>query len=176
MSAPQTSVLTQYPVGIAGQLVDLNSLAVGDTVSAVNAEASAEIPFGVMVKPGTGDDDAKLLTANSNILKGVVVFGHLYDYPVERGDIGIKPGIQIGLLRKAKIWVKVEDAVTPASEVHVRAVAGVGEQAGAFRGSADTTDCIEITPFARFLTTAGAGELAVLSIDLDNAALAAADA
>jgi hypothetical protein len=80
------------------------------------------------------------------------------------------------VLRKGRIFVRPEDAVTPTSEVHVRAVATVAEVAGAFRGTNDgTTDTIDITGFAKWHTSAGAGEIAILEIDMTQASLAVAD-
>lgn len=171
----QTEVLSRMPIGIPGQLADLHTAEFGDVVSAVNEEAAAEIPFGVMVKQGTDDDDVKLLAAQADKLKGIVVFGHNFDYPVQRGDTGLKPGVHFGILRKGRIFVRTEDAVTPASEVHVRAVAVDPEVKGAFRGTDDGADTLDITAFAKWVTSADAGEVAILEIDMNQSSLAALD-
>lgn len=171
----QTSVSDRMPVGIPGQLADLHTAEFGDVVSATNEEASAEVPFGVMLKDGTDDDLVKLLNATNNKLAGVSVFAHNFAKPVQLGDTGLKSGVTFGVLRKGRIYVLVEDAVTPASEVHVRAVAAGLEVKGAFRGTADGTDTIDCTGFAKYTASAGAGEVAVVEIDMSQASLAVAD-
>lgn len=171
----QTEVSARMPIGIPGQLADLHTAEFGDVVSAVNEEAAAEIPFGVMVKQGTDDDDVKLLAATNDPIKGVVVFGHNFDNPVQRGSTGLKPGVHFGILRKGRIFVTTEDAVTPLSEVHVRAVAAGAEVKGAFRGTADGADTIDITGLAKWVTSAGAGEIAILEIDMTQSSLATPD-
>lgn len=179
----QTEVLDRMPIGIPGQLADLHTAEFGDVVSATSEEASAEVPFGVMVKDGTDDDLVKNVNATNNKLAGITVFAHNFDYPVQRGDVGLKPGVTFGVLRKGRIYVRVEDAVTPASEVHVRAVTGGvngygtagAETAGAFRGTQDATDTIDITGFAKYTSSADAGEIATVEIDMNQASLAVAD-
>jgi hypothetical protein len=163
----QTSIDSKMPIAVPGLLAD-NTMS-KDAMSAFNAEASAEIPFGVMVAHGTADDDAKLLAATTDHLMGVSVFGHHYDRPLELGDTGLKPKTHFDVLRKGRIYVLVEEPVTPASAVFVRAVATGDEVAGAFRDTADGTDTIDISKFARFVTSAGTGELAVVEIDMTNA-------
>lgn len=171
----QTEVLTRMPIGIPGELADLHTAEFGDVVSAVNAEAAAEIPFGVMVKQGTDDDDVKLLAAQADAIKGIVVFGQNFSKPVQLGSTGLKPGISFGILRKGRIFVLTEDAVTPLSEVHVRAIAVGAELKGAFRGTADGADTIDITGLAKWVTSAGVGEIAILEIDMTQSSLATAD-
>lgn len=174
----QTEVLARMPIGIPGQLADLHTAEFGDVVSATNEEAAAELRFGIMVKQGTVATDpdlVKVMTATNNVLAGITVFAHNFAKPVQLGDTGLKPGVTFGLLRKGRIYVLTEDAVDPSDEVHVRAIAAGNEVAGAFRGTADGTDTIDITAFAKWLSAAGAGEVAVLEIDMNQASLATAD-
>lgn len=171
----QTAVNDRMPAGIPGQLADLWTAEFGDVVSTTSQEASAETPFGVMVKRGTVDETSKLLSANTDKLHGIVVHAQNFAKPVQLGDTGLKPGITFGILRKGRIWVTPEDAVTPASEVHVRAVVAGVEVKGAFRGTDDGTDTIDITGFAKWITSAGAGEVAILEVDMNQASLAVAD-
>lgn len=171
----QTAIETTMPIGVAGQLADLWTEENGDVVSGTSEEETAEIPFGVMVAQGAADDGVLALAATDDVLAGVVVFSHVYAKPYELGDVGLKPGVTMGLLRKGRIIVFPEDAVTPESTVHVRAVAIGEEVAGAFRGSPQGTDTIEITAFAKWRTTGGDGDPAVLEVDLTNVALADAD-
>lgn len=172
MSVPFTSVKQAIGAAIAGMLADTKLVEIDSFVS---EEASAEIPFGVMVKQGTADNGALKLTATSNKLVGLVVHDHSYAKDTELGSTGLKPKTTLRVMTKGRAWVTVEEAVTPASAVKVRAVAGGSEVAGAFRDTADSTDCIDISAFARYLTTAGAGELALLDLDMSGRNDAVAD-
>jgi hypothetical protein len=166
MAAPQTSVSIQQGVAFDGMLGDASMLK--DCRSYVNEEASAEIPFGVMVAQGTGDDGCLKLAATSDKLIGIVVHSHSYQKDNELGSTGLKPTVVLSVLTRGKIWVPVEEAVTPASDVLVRAVAGGSEVAGAFRDTADSTDCIDISSWARYLTSTTAAGRALLEFDVTN--------
>lgn len=170
----QSSVTTSFTVGLAGQLADLHAMKNGDVLSKVSEESSAEIPFGVMLQKGTADGSCKLLSATTNSLIGVSVHSHAYAPNHEVGDTGVKPKVCLGVLNVGRIYVTVEDDVTPASEVHVRAVATGDEVKGAFC-DADGTDTIDVSAFCRYLTSASAGGLALLEVDMRNANLAVAD-
>lgn len=177
----QTSVLNRFALAVEGNLSDDSMTK--DALSKVSEEASAEIPFGRMVKAGTDAKDVKLMTATNNKLVGISMFNQCYAKPQELGDLGMKPKMVFNVLNKGRIFVRVEDAVTPASEVHVRAITGGtngygasgAESAGAFRGTADSTDTIDISAFAKFMGAAAAGELVELEIDMTNASQALAD-
>lgn len=169
----QDTVLSRMPIGIPGQLADLHTAEFGDVVSAVNDEAAAELPFGILVKHQAGAmDKAALPTAIANLL-GVTVFAHNFAKPVQLGDTGVKPDVSLGVLRKGRIYVTAVDAVTPADEVHVR-IGGVGQK-GSFQKAAVVGETIDITAFAKWCGSAGAGGVVELEIDMTNAALATAD-
>lgn len=159
----QTSVLDQHAVAFAGMLVSSQN---NDVQSYVSEEASAEIPFGVMVKQGTADDQTLLISAQADVPVGIVVHSHAYAKDEELGSTGLKPEVEISVLKRGVIWVTVEEAVTPASVVRYRAVVSGVEVAGAFRDTADSTDTIACTTFARYLTSADADGLAQLEIDM----------
>lgn len=176
MTAPQTTVLATPDIGVPGQIADLNGAADAITFSKTNKEASASMPFGIMVKQGTLDDDVLLLTAAANKLAGIVLFDHDFHRDSELTSAGLKPGTTFGVGWQGPFLVTVEDAVTPASGVHIRHTTGVGgTQPGAFRGTAEATHTLDASAFARFLSSAGVGGVAELWIDLSNAALATAD-
>lgn len=173
---PQTSV-DVMPEAIEGLLAD-NSMT-KDCLPATSEEASAEIPFGVMVCQGTEDDGALLLNTSSasmaTKLKGVTVFGQAYAKPSELGDTGFKPKCTFDVLNKGRIYVKVEEAVAPGNAVRVRAVVAGNEVKGAFRTTADATDCVDISKFAKWIRGADANGLAVVELDMTMSALAVAD-
>lgn len=78
----------------------------------------------------------------------------------------IAAGSALACLRKGRIWVYPEEAVTPASAVFVRFASGSGGTAlGSFRASADTATAVEITK-CRWITSGSATVLALLEINL----------
>jgi len=175
---PQTSVAANMTVGIAGAIADANLASVD---SRVNEEASAEMPFGVMVVRGTAKaTDAKLLhtsaAASAPLLAGVVVYSASYAKPEELGDDGVKPNMTVGLLQKGRVYVLPEEDVAPGDAVRVRAVVAGAEVAGAFRTSADAADCVDISSFSRWITAGSSTVPAIVEIDMTGAAGATADA
>lgn len=168
---PQTAVTTNLVAGFAGMIAD-NTL-LKDVNSYLNAEASAQFPFGIVVMQGTNDNDALLLTAG-NVAKilGVVVYNAAYQKNVEVGTVadaggrlGINPGVPIGVLRRGRIWVTVEEAVTPASAVRVRCtVAGNGT--GTFRTTSAGAGLSMVMVGARYLDTAAISGITRLEFDI----------
>jgi len=175
----QDAVATSPAVGVAGDIADLSTVKSGLIDAATSEEASAEIPFGTMVIQGTGDHGClKLHTsaaAMEQLLLGIAVRSHDFARGSELGDTGLKPGATFGVGRRGRFWVVPEDAVAPGDPVRVRAVVAGNEVKGAFLTAADSTDAIDISAFAQWKTSADAGELAVVEIDMTNSALAVAD-
>lgn len=176
MAARQTSVAAAA-LGFPGMLSDATP---HQCDSRVSEEASAEIPFGTMVIRGADEDNGALQLHTSSaatvaLLAGIVVHTHNYAKPTQLGDIGLKPGVVLNLLQKGRIWVTTEDACDPGDTVKVRAIAAGAEVKGAFRVAADASDCVDISKFARWITSAGAGGVAMLEIDMTNASQATAD-
>lgn len=137
-----------------GMLGDVNNM---DALSRV-IEGS-NVLFGKAVTFGTNDNQCKALSAISEKVAGVVIHKH-----VEEGILLEKEAVS--LLRKGRIYVKVEEAVSPGDQVHVRAVVSGQEEAGSFRASADGTDTINISSKAEYLSSAEAGEFALVDINL----------
>ena len=162
MAFPQTAVAAAITGAFAGQSGDSSNK---QDDSFINGESSAEIPFGVVVQQGTADNECLLLTATSNVLIGVTLHSNNYQLTTELGTTGVKPNVAMNVRSQGRVWVTVEEAVTPASNVLVRAVAEGSEVAGAFRDTADGSDCIDISGFARYLTSAGIAGLALVEFD-----------
>ena len=159
----QTSYSDRYEKAIEGQLVDMFP---DGAESMVSEEASAEIPFGHMVAQGTDDTQALLPAGGSDVLVGVVVHSHAYSKDDDLGTTGLKPKTHLSVLRKGRIWVRVEDAVSAGDKPYVR-WQGAGDQ-GAFRGTDDPGNTIDATALGTFRSSAGAGELAILELDMAN--------
>ena len=170
MAATQTTVADRMTLAIAGML-DQSEM-VASIRSYTSEEASAEIPFGTMVIRGTDEDNGVLQVHTSGatviaLLAGVVVHSHAYAKTQELGDTGLKPDTTFGVLQKGRIWVTTEDACDPGDAVRVRVVVAGAEVKGAFRVAADSTDCVVLSKtMARWLTSAGAGGLALLELDM----------
>lgn len=182
----QTAVNNRMPIGVVGQLADLSSMADAVVVTGTSEETSAQILFGKMVIQGTADDGilkphtsaAAMVPAVGTLLKGILTFSNELSEPLEVGpgdNDGILPKTTAGVLVEGSVWVLPEEAVTPKSDVRVRVVAAGGEVAGSFRATADTTDCVEITAFARWETSGNSTTPAKLYINMANAAMAVAD-
>jgi hypothetical protein len=175
---PQSTVANNMTVAIVGQIADANDVSIASRVS---EESAAEIPFGVMVIRGTDKERQALLLHTSSaameqLLAGVSTHHASYDKPAELGEVGLKPKVTFGVLRKGRVYVLPEETVAPGDAVRVRAVAGAGEQAGAFRKTADdTSDCIDISLFAQWISAGSTTVPAILEIDMTNSALADAD-
>jgi|LULL01.1.fsa_nt_gb hypothetical protein len=141
-------------VAFEGMLADSGKI---DALSKITEGASLE--FGLGCALGTSDNQVAPLAAIADKFAGVVIHRHR-----EEGELGDK--VSVSVLRKGRIYVKVETDVQKGDAAFVRAVAVDPERAGAFRNSADGTDTIDLTGKAEFVTSALAGELAVLDINL----------
>jgi len=171
MAAPQTAVSEAMAIGFAGALADSGNKT---CASKYSEEASAEIPFGVMVVKGTDEDNGVLLphtsgVASADIMMGVVVHSHAYAKDTELGDSGLKPKVSLDVLTHGRIYVLPEETVTPGDPVRVRVIAAGLEQKGAFRTTADSTDCVDISSFARWTKGGSSTVPAVLELDMTYA-------
>lgn len=139
-----------------------------------SAEGSAELPFGIVLKQGTGAQDALKPTATSDRLIGILAHEHAYSKEVQLGTVGVKPTQPLNVVQYAPLgmYVTVEEAVTPTSPVRVRVTTAA---AGAIRTSAVAGGTLNISSFARFLDSAAAGETVRLQFNFLDAAAAVAD-
>lgn len=173
----QTAV-TDAPIGVPGDIADLHTARNGRQPARKSEEASAVILPGIMVKRGTGDYGALKLTATTNVLDGIALRAHDFAVgtEVDESTGGYKPGAHFAVGQVGHYFVKIEEDVTPTSDVRVRCVATGNEVAGAFRATADSTDCVDLTALARWVRTADADDgVGELEIDLTNIGLAVAD-
>lgn len=139
----------------------------------------ANVPFGVLVSlddagqqssdlsgrrlvhlPQTGTD----VTARGTAL-GVALHTQAVENALSGESLGYSPESAVSILRRGRVYVQVEDAVVEGAQAFVRHVAGAGEQLGAFRSDVDGSDASAL-PGAYYRKSAGAGELAVLEINL----------
>lgn len=157
----QTSFSNERAVAVAGLLGDSDSGKYARTYR--NAEG-AGIPFGVAVQlDSTGV--ISLPDSSGDDIRGITVFTHAHDNQSLADDLGIPDDDACTVLRRGTIWVVCEDGCDEGDSVFYRHTASGAEQLGALRTDADGTDATQISG-AEFLTTASAGGLALVSINL----------
>jgi hypothetical protein len=161
MGTVQTSYVVDKVLGYPGTVADSV-----DTVRESKAAAAA-VNFGTFVCRRASPADAVEQCANPAATADVTARGRgiaLRD-ETRKNTQGYVTDDQVVYLRKGRVIVAVEAAVTQDAAVFVRFAAGTGTQLGAFRGDADTATAVAL-PGAIFKTsTAGAG-LAIVEINL----------
>lgn len=137
------------------------------------------VPFGVFVTQdlnitGQGADNiARLPFATGEVTTERLALGFAIHNQAKENvlvssglsEIGYLTQSTMSILHKGIFWAQVEDAVIAGGAVFVRFVAGTGEQLGAVRSDADGSDAVAL-PNARFKTSASAGGLAQISLNL----------
>lgn len=169
----QITYSTQPGALAGGMLADIGP----DLIKSYKNTTGAVLPFGVMVALGAADDRLKRLTGPTDKLIGVVCFEHgrsnqgenmtsavPFGTSPDTDSYAIPDKVMASVVRHGAVVVIVEDAVTCELEPFVRITAGAGEVVGAFRSDSDGGDAIRIKG-ARFITSAGAGEAAVLLLE-----------
>lgn len=161
------SILDSYPLrpvaGWIGQVLrnDLEE-------QAVNAEASAEIAFGKAVILDTVDarTGVKLPSANNQVIRGIAYRMHDLGTPEEYGTVGVKAGIPLRILRKGRIMLPLEVAVTVrGTRGFVQAIASTGRTVGTIQPNADSTNTIDTTVNISIETLGGIGDLVEVEVD-----------
>ncbi len=167
------TVQSTYPsartAAIAGTLADTSA---HEIVAMVNNEASAEILFGqaVCFEGSTIYEGVLSPDITSDKICGIAIRAYNYVPSSDLGDTGVEPGGVLNVLRKGRCWVTVEEAVAPGDRMFIRVVTSGSETEGAFRKSADSSDCIDSTTQGVYLSTAGIGGVALLEVDFTNEA------
>lgn len=168
---PQTSVLTAPVAAISGQLADTGRDM--NLASYFSQEAALQMQFGTIVMQGAADYGCNVLTAG-NVAKilGAVVYDASYQKGNELGSVvdangklGILPTITMNLLKRGRMWVLVEEAVTPSSAVRVRCT-NAGNGAGTFRTTSAGGGLSMLLVGARYLDTAGINGFARVEFDV----------
>lgn len=156
----QTTYDAEAGVAFAGLLVDTDA-AGRSSISRANEEAAA-VAYGTGVALGTDPaTQFELPAATGFVFGGVVVHSHAREDVAAAGPEQNEPN---ELLRKGRIWVVVEEAVTPADDVFLRHTINAALVPGSWRIDADTARADQITQ-ARWLTSAAAAGLAQLEVN-----------
>ncbi len=132
----QTSFSEKPAAAFAGMLADPNLDSAES--SAFNEEASA-VPFGVLVKKGTADNKFQLFSSAAKPF-GLVKHSHAHAMSGD-GVSGSQAGDPTSLLRKGRMWVSVEDAVTAGQPAYARHTSdgGSNTQKGKLRSDGDVS-------------------------------------
>lgn len=127
-----TSELTGVPFSVASTASDIGGTVTAVAIAATTANAQPQLA-GISRKAHTIEQDSS-------------------------GDAAYASGDTVSCLRQGRIWVRLDAGHTISSlsdDVYVRVVATGTEKAGAFRSSADSTDCRLLSDFGwkgRWLT------------------------
>lgn len=169
----QTSYAEQA-VAFAGMLADINQGHVKDTM--LNGEDSAEIAFGKFVVESAAMLQGELTRGTPSVAKlpaavgndfaggGFVIHSHDYDKRIELGTTGVKPKVQMSVLKKGRIWVTAGTAMAKADVVYVQYTAGiaaVGDVANASDGGKNV-----ILYGARVIAPITAAGLVLIEVDM----------
>ena len=161
----QLSYAINQSAAQAGQLYDIGE---NDFISAVNP--SAVVPFGLALVQGASDGECKLPAASGDLAKllGVSVLVQTKEQPLPSlsGPVVYPIGADIAILRKGRVYVKVEEAVNAMDSVFIRFASGAGgTQLGAFRKSADSASAAQVSGCV-YRTSAAIGGFAVVEFNL----------
>lgn len=157
----QTAYSVNQGVALEGGLYDIGE---NDTMSYLVQDA-AGISFGKGVSQGTADDQAKLPAAAGDVTTTFLGVSQAVQ-GIEADSSGVVKYLQkaaMSVVKKGRVWVKVEDAVTAQGAVYVRHAAG-GLGVGSFAGAAGTG--LALLPGAKYITSASANGLAVVELNL----------
>lgn len=179
MAPVQTTYLVASPPAWPG--MDFNH-ALNSHTSAIQAEGSVEIPFGIFVARASSTDHlgkpkALLLAAATDFVLGAVIHQHTYNPETDLGAAGLKPKTVMDVRTSGALWVLCEQAVTVTDPVYVRFAAGAGTQKGAVRKTADVVSSAATAVLlkgARFLAASSAyGSQFVVPVYFDTQIIAA---
>lgn len=165
MSA-QNTYRYNTPIGVAGGIVDIAPYAI-DTF--INEENDGVMQFGVAVMRGTKAGVEVLLPATVSStaptaakFEGITTNNRTTEYDMA-GDISIKKGVPIGVMRYGRIYAKLATGITPAYGDPVYFIYD-GTEAGCFANASGTK---RVAVKGRFLSTANNG---VAVVELFNEA------
>lgn len=101
--------------------------------------AAAAQGFGIMVRRDVTNptDQFDILSAAGQAVVGILVHTQAQENPALADPLGVDLLEPASVLRKGRIWVRVEEAITVGDGVFFRHTTGSGTEIGAFRNDAD---------------------------------------
>ncbi len=134
-----------------------------------NADSSILV-FGRALVKGTGDKDLLLPVDANSVFQGIALACNSFEKRDglslnADGDMGYPLKYPVNLLIRGVVAVKVQQDVTPTSNVFWIHTPSGSERKGQFRANANTDKAVQL-PGARFLRSASAGTIVPLAINL----------
>lgn len=156
--------------GFAGMISDLASHTIE---TALNGEASAEIPFGYFVKQSAGrtEDGTPALAAlpsnAADIMLGCVVHSNQYNRETDLGEDGILPDVTMGVMRKGRMYAYADAAVAVTDTPYIRITANSAKLPGMVTNGADSAKAV-LFYGARFLCATTAAGPVEIEFDMNT--------
>ncbi len=165
----QTSISNDPSIAYEGMISEAYPYSIISKVMETAAGESA----GRFVCQGTADNQCAAIAAIVSVT-GYAALGFLcYDpskptnWPPSSYTKAYPIGQMCSILRRGCIWLIAEEAVTPADDVYVRAIAGTPTVIGRVGTSSDSSKCgLLAQSQARFMTTAAANALVLVELNL----------
>ncbi len=143
----QTTYNTSQSAAFAG--MSDSGFSPQDVATGFNEETSA-IPFGILLKTGTADNQVKLYTQGATPA-GLAMHTHAYSNRDLSGTNGVATLESVNVMRKGRMWVLAEGTVAKGGLVYARHTSdgGSNTQLGSLRADADGTAQVStLTPTA----------------------------
>ena len=160
----QTAYSVDPDLGFRGLLGDPND----DAFALALANGSgAAVGFGIMVRRDASnlEDQFDIFSATGQTPVGILVHTHAQQDSSLTGVNGVASLETASILRRGRIWVVVEEAITVGDDVYFRHTSGTGTEIGAFRNDVDGASCDQITDAQWLRGSSGAG-VALLEINI----------
>lgn len=149
-----------------GELITTVGAQVAVPRTGINAEASTVIPFGFGVMRGTADGDLLLPTDNTAVFMGVLMIMGIEKrtgYSLDGSSrFGVPIDHEAAYIEVGDIAVYVDGDVTEGGAVYWNVAASTSVP-GAFRGSSNSTNTVQITG-ARWLKTVTGGTSSAMKV------------
>ncbi|HSN27178.1 MAG TPA: hypothetical protein VLT45_12860 [Kofleriaceae bacterium] len=168
----QTTIQQDPNIAYEGMVSESNPFGL-DIITKI-VQTATGVSAGRFCAQGTADNQCVLPGASTDITGPAALGFAIYDpskptnWPPSATTVAYPQGQACPLLRKGRIWVVTEQAVTPADPVYVRYAAGSFSVLGRVRKDADTASAAALgTGVAKFCTTqATIGGLVLVEINL----------
>lgn len=154
---PATDYQINHPEAVAGAIVD------AQLQNSVTKLANGDLPFGRLVVEIVAGEASLPVTTGAIAASTAGIVQRVQDDVADANDVLMARDSKDATIADfAEVWVEVEDAVTFGSPCFARHSGG---NLGQFRSDADTGSATAVQN-ARYMTSAGAGELAKVRIRL----------
>lgn len=161
----QTTYSVDPALAFRGMLGDPNDDSF--TIPLANGAAAA-VGFGIAVRRDVTnpEDQFDVFSATGQDCVGILVHTQAQQDPTLADPLGVTLLEVASVMRRGRIWVRVEEAVAVGDPVFFRHTAGGGgSEIGAFRNDADTATCDQLTQAAWLQGSSGAG-VALLEVNI----------